>query len=109
MDLWAEVDRIVDRATNPDALRWHGLHLLAVQRWRSTGQEIPAAFADAEREAVGVFLAGLALLRQVRLLIEGPIILLKGMAVAQRYPDPALRPFADLDILVLDPSRAHQT
>ena len=109
MDLWAAVDRIVDRATNPAALRWHGLHLLAARRWRSTGRPVPTDFADAEREAVVVYLAGLALLRQIRDLVDGPIVVLKGIAVAQRYPDPALRPFADLDLLVPDPERVHRT
>ena len=36
----------------------------------------------------------------IRSLLEGPIVLLKGPEVAARYPDPLLRPFGDLDLLV---------
>jgi hypothetical protein len=34
-------------------------------------------------------------------------VLMKGPEVAARYPDPALRPFRDLDLLVPDAERAH--
>lgn len=32
-----------------------------------------------------------------------PVVLMKGLEVAQLYPDPAKRPFRDLDLLVRDP------
>jgi hypothetical protein len=48
----------------------------------------------------------LAWIRQV---LDGPIVLLKGPEVAVRYPDPAVRPFGDLDLLVPDADQAHQS
>jgi hypothetical protein len=47
-------------------------------------------------------------LERVRSVSEGPILLLKGVEVAARYPDPMLRPFADLDLLVPDPTAAQR-
>jgi len=45
-------------------------------------------------------------LDRVRAALEGPIVLFKGPEVAARYPDPVLRPFGDLDLLVPDPTAA---
>ena len=40
--------------------------------------------------------------------IRRELILMKGPEAAARYPDPALRPFCDLDFLVDDPAAAHR-
>ena len=42
------------------------------------------------------------LLERIRTATEGPLLLVKGPEVARLYPDPALRSFRDLDILVPD-------
>ena len=43
------------------------------------------------------------LLRRVREVCSGPIVLMKGPEVGARYPDPALRPCKDLDLLGREP------
>jgi hypothetical protein len=47
------------------------------------------------------------LLERIRAAYPDTIVLFKGPEVATRYPDPSLRPFIDLDLLVPDPERAH--
>ena len=47
-------------------------------------------------------MAAPALLERIRTATEGPLLLVKGPEVARLYPDPALRCFRDLDILVPD-------
>lgn len=109
MDVWAAVDRLIDNVRDPSGLHGHGIHLLAARRWRVTGRPLPPEFVMAEREAAILHLAGLALLQQVRGILDGPVILLKGLEVAGHYPDPMLRPFSDVDVLVPDPAAAYRT
>jgi Uncharacterised nucleotidyltransferase len=102
--LWAAVDRLVEESSEDDLddLIEHRIHLLAARRWRALGRPVPPAVVREERlAALGVITAPLVL-RRVRELSEGPILLLKGPEAAARYPDPALRPFKDLDLLVAD-------
>jgi Uncharacterised nucleotidyltransferase len=47
-------------------------------------------------------LAAPVLLERVRAACDGPLLLFKGPEVAARYPEPALRQFKDLDLLVPD-------
>ena len=47
------------------------------------------------------------LLRRIRAAIGGPIILFKGADLAARFPDPLVRPYGDLDLLVPDAQAAH--
>jgi hypothetical protein len=98
--IWDAVDRLIDAAASPRDLRAHGLHLLAVRRWRQQGAPIPPEFAASERAASFVSLAAEAVLADVRAAYDGAIILLKGPEVGALYPDPALRPYGDLDLLV---------
>lgn len=100
MSIWAAVDRVVDRATDPAALLAHGLHLWAGRRWQATGRPIPPEFLDHERAAAMAVLSVPSLLMWIRTVLDGPVLLLKGPEVASRYPDSALRPFGDLDLLV---------
>ena len=48
------------------------------------------------------------LLERIRAAYDGTLILMKGPEAAAQYPDPALRPFCDLDFLVDDPVAAHR-
>ena len=48
------------------------------------------------------------ILRQARAAYDGRMLLMKGVEVAALYPDPLLRPFADMDLLVDDAERAQQ-
>jgi hypothetical protein len=100
--LWDGVDALIDRAPAIADLRTHRLHLLAARRWRLLGLPVPADLAQEELEAAFVALAAPAVLREVRSACDGPVIVMKGPEIAACYPDPALRPFADLDLLVPD-------
>ena len=105
--IWAAVDRLIDAAASPRDLRAHGLHLLAVRRWRAQRRPIPPELVVAERGASFVALAAPAVLAETRAAYDGAIVLLKGPELAARYPDPALRPYGDLDLLVADAETAH--
>jgi hypothetical protein len=100
--LWDAVDRLVDRAPNLSDLKAHGLHLLAARRWRELGLEVPASLVQTQRGSAFVQLMVPALLERLRASCSGPLVLMKGPEVAVHYPDPALRSFRDLDLLVPD-------
>lgn len=80
----------------------HRVHLLAARRWREVGREIPPELLLAEQRAKVATLTAPVLLAKVRSAVDTPLLLLKGPEVAARYPDPATRPFGDLDLLTLD-------
>jgi hypothetical protein len=100
MTVWAAVDRVVDGTTSPAGLWAHGLDLWAAQRWYSTDRPVPPEFLAHERAAAMALLSLPSFLAWIRGTVDGPIVLLKGPEVAARYPDPVLRPFGDLDLLV---------
>ena len=106
MSIWAAVDHLLDEAEDLAALRAHGLHLLAARRWREAGRSVPPDLLADERSAAIAALAMPSLLARVRAALDGPILLLKGPEVAARYPDPALRPLGDVDLLVPDAAEA---
>jgi hypothetical protein len=101
-ELWDAVDRLLDSTDDLDALRAHRLHLLAARRWRELGRDVPPELVDAERTGVLTTLVLPDLLARLREACEGPLVVHKGPAVALRYPDPVLRPFIDVDLLVPD-------
>ena len=45
-ELWAHVDRLVDRAPREADLRAHGVHLLAAQRFRALGRPVSAQLEE---------------------------------------------------------------
>jgi hypothetical protein len=97
-----------DRGRSLSGLRSHGLHLIAARTWREEGRDVPDDLALQELLAIGQVRSAEAMLVTVASILEQEIIALKGMAVAGHYPDPALRPFGDLDLLVADPARAQR-
>jgi putative nucleotidyltransferase-like protein len=105
--LWQRVNALVDRAHDLAALREHRLELIAARRWRELGRPVPPALVEDERRAAVVTMTAPLLLEKVRAAADGPIVLFKGPEVAARYPDPALRPYGDLDILVPDAVAVH--
>jgi hypothetical protein len=107
-DFWAAVDRLVDQAGSVDDLRAHGLHLLAARRWRRLGRSVPDWLVAAERLAAGLQLAATVALERIRAAYDGPILVLKGLELAARYPSATLRPIRDIDLLVEDPDRAQR-
>jgi Uncharacterised nucleotidyltransferase len=107
-ELWAAVDRLVERAKTVDDLRSHRLELFAGRRWRQLGRDVPAEVVQRERAAGVIPLTVPALLSHIRDAYDGPAILHKGPEVAAAYPDPALRVFGDIDLLVPDAERAQE-
>lgn len=107
-DLWCGVDRLVDRATRDTDLAFHGLHLFAARRYRETGRLVPRSVRDAERLAAITTLVAPVVLQQARNAYDRTMVLMKGPEIAVRYPDPALRPFGDLDLLVPDAAEAQR-
>jgi hypothetical protein len=102
------VDALVDRADDLADLREHRLELFAARRWRQLGRPIPQELIEEERVAAIMSMTAPLLLERIRAVLDGPIVLFKGPEVAARYPDPALRPYGDLDILVSDAQAAHR-
>jgi Uncharacterised nucleotidyltransferase len=101
--VWDGVDYLVDRCVDLRDLRAHRLHLFAARRWRTQGLALPAGLeAEAQRAALLSLMIPLALER-IRAVAEGPILILKGAEIASRYPDPALRPMLDIDLLAPEP------
>jgi hypothetical protein len=100
MTMWDTLDVLVDRATDSAGLRAHGVHLLAARHWRAEGRPVPCEIVDDETFMAMALLSVPVLLARLRETIDGPIVVLKGPEIAARYPDPALRPFVDLDVLV---------
>ncbi|HEY4620138.1 MAG TPA: nucleotidyltransferase family protein [Gaiellaceae bacterium] len=101
-NLWAAVDRLIDSTDDVDALKANRLHLLAARRWRELGRDVPAELVAAERVGVLATLVLPELLARLREACDGPLVVHKGPEVALRYPDPVLRPFIDVDLLVPD-------
>lgn len=106
--MWDGVDRLVDRAPGLADLRSHQLELFAARRWRALGLPVPPELVEEERLAAVVVLTAPILLERARAAYDGPMLLMKGPEVASRYPDPALRLFKDLDLLVDDVEAAQR-
>jgi hypothetical protein len=103
---WRAVDALVERAPRFSDLRSHRLELFAARRWRAEGRRVPADVVEDERVARVAALTVGATLGRVRAAYDGPTLLLKGPETAACYPDPSLRGYKDLDLLVADPGRA---
>lgn len=101
-ELWGRIDALIDCSPPLLDLQAHGVHLLAARRWRLLGRPVPEDVVHAERTSAMVALAAPALLAEIRSVCDGPLVVLKGPAVAVRYPDPSLRPYGDVDVLVAD-------
>jgi hypothetical protein len=106
--VWEGVDRLLAGTSDVAALRAHRLHLLAGRRWRERGEEVPAALVQDERLAGIVAVLAPELLRRVVGLCDASVVVHKGPEIAARYPDPVLRPYIDLDVLVEDSESARR-
>lgn len=105
---WQRAYELVEEAITRGSSPPHGLEILA-ERVR-TARGLPAAPGLANIEQViGIrSLIATDLLTRVRGVCEGPIVIIKGLEVALHYPDPTLRPFGDLDLLVADSAAAQR-
>jgi hypothetical protein len=99
---WPELFAMIDRHPAERGLRFHGLAPLAVAHWRDVGRPIPSTVASAQAEQAALALEAERLVRHSRGVIDGPLMLIKGLEVAARYPDPTLRALRDVDLLVPD-------
>ncbi|HWC25365.1 MAG TPA: nucleotidyltransferase family protein [Solirubrobacteraceae bacterium] len=106
--IWSRAEELAERAPGPADLRAHRLELVAAHRLRRRGDRPPAQLRDAERLAAVAALAAPVVLARARAAYDGPLVLMKGPEIAARYPDPALRPFWDVDLLVDDAPAAQR-
>ena len=93
-----------------DLAAWtHGQRLLPLLAWRAARQDwaLPAPLIEAARrvryrtEASQVLAAQqLQSLSEIARRSEIPIVVVKGAVVAQTYPEPWMRPYADVDLLI---------
>jgi Uncharacterised nucleotidyltransferase len=104
--LWAGVDRLIGRAPELADLQSHRVEPLAARRLRAQGRPVPPELIAEERAAAVSLLVAPLLLERVRAAYGGPMLLVKGPEAAARYPDPSLRAFKDLDLLVPDADAA---
>jgi hypothetical protein len=106
--IWGRVDEIVSTTHSVDALRHHGLELVAARAWRRHGRPVPDELLVDERVAAIKALGVPVVLKRIRAAYDGALVLMKGPEAAARFPDRALRPFCDLDFLADDPAAAHR-
>jgi hypothetical protein len=101
--IWDFVDRAIARAPTVADLAAHRLGPLATRRYRVLGRPLPPELDELERLTMARTLAAPVILRRIRAACTGPIVLVKGPETAAHYPDPALRLYGDLDIVVPRP------
>jgi Uncharacterised nucleotidyltransferase len=106
-ELWTSVDLLIDQAQSLADLIEHRLQLIAARRWRALGESVPRELVQEERASGIMAMTAPLLLEKIRSALAGPVVLFKGPEVALRYPDPSVRPYADLDLLVPDAFAAH--
>jgi putative nucleotidyltransferase-like protein len=100
--VWERVGELADRAPQISDLRHHKLQLVAAARMRERGETVPSELVAEQRVAAAIALAVPVLLRRVRAVCDGPLVLMKGAEAAARWPEPRLRPAKDIDLLVED-------
>src|SRR3954468_22184128 len=100
--MWDRIDALAERAPHVRALRYHRLGLVEARRRRRAGlAPLPEPAGEAMRAAM-IDLAVPPLLARARAAYGGRLLLVKGPGVALDYPEPGMRPFGDLDLLVDD-------
>jgi putative nucleotidyltransferase-like protein len=100
MGIWDAAEELTRRAERPEDLRRHRLHLIAARARRRDGEPVPAWMQHEARFAAASALAVPVLLERIRAACDDDLLVMKGPEVGARYPDPALRPCKDLDLLV---------
>lgn len=106
--LWESLDRLAAASPSEEELRGHRLQRVAARRRRSLGLPVPSGLMEELARAAAAWLSVPALLGRIRAAYPGPLLLVKGPAIAALYPDPSFRPFRDLDLLVLDSTAAQK-
>ncbi len=109
VQLWESVGRLVERASRYSDLEVHGLQHLAPARVRRLGYGVPERVLAAQRWAAVCSILAPLVLGRILETVDEPVVLMKGPELALRYPDPAWRPYRDLDVLVSDAQGVWQT
>jgi hypothetical protein len=101
-DAWSAVDQWLDLQVPVETARLEGwgLHL-----WDARRRAGPGATQQL-RENVASQLTGERTLRLAREALDGQMVLIKGLALAPLWPEPACRPAGDVDVLVPDADTA---
>jgi hypothetical protein len=89
-------------------LRSHRLEAFEIRRLRRLGIPVPDVLAEQELFSLAASRSTEPLLRAARAAYDGRMALFKGYEVALRYPEPWLRPFTDIDLLVDDSAAAQR-
>jgi hypothetical protein len=100
--MWRRIDMLAARAPDVHALRFHRIELLEAHRRRAAGLPPLPELRDDVTIAALFELAAPNVLARARDAYDGRLVLLKGPEVALDYPEPRLRRFRDLDLLVDD-------
>jgi hypothetical protein len=100
--LWVRTHELAAKAPTRADLRSHRLESFEIRRFRRLGIPVPAELAEHELFAVASSRSAERLLQAARDAYDGRIALIKGYELALRYPEPWLRPFSDVDLLVDD-------
>jgi hypothetical protein len=101
-ELWKGAEDLALRAPDAAALEAHRLETFAARRLRQLNKPIPNDLLETERLGAAFALTARVLLERARAACTGPVLLLKGLEVAARYPDPGMRISRDVDLLVPD-------
>lgn len=101
---WEAVERLID-GLEPRLVSEHGLGPFAARMLRLAGNPVPESLVREHRAAATANLVAPSLLAKARSAYDGPLLLLKGPELANRYPDRSRR-FSDVDLLAGDADRA---
>jgi hypothetical protein len=104
---WSRAVELVERAVTPGT-NVYGLELIEDELVRAAGAPRNDLLVLARNLTALRFLVAQDLLQRIRGACDGPIILLKGLEIALRYPNPEMRVFGDLDLLVPDSARVQR-
>ena len=86
----------------------HKFGPLAAYRLAGSTGPVPAALQPEEQLARIAVLTAIPLLRRIRDLADGPLVLVKGAEVASLYPGRA-RSFSDLDLFAVQGHAVHES
>ena len=82
--------------------------MFAARLRRAAGRAVPEDFLEEERAAAVAAITAPVVLERVVSAYDRPAILVKGPELAALYPDPALRCYWDIDLLVEDAQEAQR-
>ena len=102
---WESVARMLADG-DVEGIRFNKLGPIAARIWREQGRPVPAPLARDARLATAAWMASIPLLRRIRALATGPLLLIKGPEVAALYPGHA-RGFMDLDLISTQADSLH--